>query len=220
MILITALDIILISILEIGISLKFKQRKRIMRINANHIFASFAAIFCVTSLAIVKANPIKDQKCESCVTELSVDIDRDGRPDTVRIEKERDISVWILITMASGKSYTPFAAELEKDDKISLELRDGQGDPRCKNWAANIGCVKHYSPNNAYLTPAILVKHNRIGNFILTYNDGEPKYIPAVKKGEKPSPKKLGHTSFTVWPEIDGKHYDQRGVIKTPDNKR
>lgn len=161
-----------------------------------------------------QAVPVPEVACpgetSSCLASLRVDIDRDGKLDTVQLWHSERIRIYfVAVHTGSGRYYGPITGGYDPaTQKVSLTWREGAGDLRCRNWTPGKACgyaVAALAPRQA-----LYLSHSSQGDFVLqfiyphTYRDTAPDGGPRTD----------GY--FQVVPALDGPVTDDPWAARTP----
>lgn len=145
--------------------------------------------------------PAQSAECATagrCLAAFSADLDGDEAPDRVELVYEGRLRLYnVIVHTKTGRFYRPFVGSLDPEkETVSLTLRSGGGDKRCRSWVSGRYCGYvmrgDVPPNVLYLS------HSRHGDFVLFMNfqDSHRTHEPGG------SPRKDGF--FLVMPALEG----------------
>jgi hypothetical protein len=129
-----------------------------------------------------------------CLTALSADLDGDKRPDQIGLIYSADTKTYqVAVNTAAGLTLAPFEARVDLTKaKISLTIRSGRGDRRCRLWIAGGEDTCGYPATSNSLPSNILYLSDSVhGEFAI--------YLPSGGRTE------FNETGrFVVMPALEG----------------
>lgn len=111
----------------------------------------------------------------SPVRQLQVDLDGDGKVDTISLfANQRYQRAQLRVSYADGRSETPLILQYLEGDEIWLDPREASGDPLCSelsgtaHWSKQTQCSLIIS-HQTY--PSFALHHSRYGVVLFGYHD-------------------------------------------------
>ncbi len=103
-----------------------------------------------------------------CLAAFEIDLDGDGKPDDVSMVHDALRGMyWIAIYTASGRNFTPFQSYYDpKVDRVTLTVREGEGDFRCRSWVNGQSCG-HVIGSHDLPGRALYLSDSKRGDFLL-----------------------------------------------------
>lgn len=136
--------------------------------------------------------------CSSCLAAFDVDLDGDGQPDRVELNRDRRLRLYYIhVRTRAGRLYRPFTGSFDgPDGKLSLSLRTGTGDLRCREWVEGHNCgyftTAHDTPSKVlYLTDG---KRGDFVIYMVVTISPTPRGTPGPRRDEY----------FVVMPALEG----------------
>lgn len=102
-----------------------------------------------------------------CLAAFQIDLDGDGKPDEVSMVHDAPRSMyWIAVYTASGRKFTPFRSYYDpKVDRVTLTVRQGAGDFRCRFWTSGQSCG-HVIGSHDLPDRALYLSDSKRGDFL------------------------------------------------------
>lgn len=128
---------------------------------------------------------------------VRADFDGDGRNDKAEVLRQDFVGMYGLsISLQNGDHFGPLMGSYEPArDRISLAIRRGTGDLRCRNWRPGTGCG--FPLQRGGLGQALYLSHSREGDFVISF--GFPHSAGATAGSGAPQ-----SLRFVVIPALDG----------------